>query len=266
MKVLVTGASGSVGGLVCQGLLEKGVETRVLIRDLNRAPQNQDITVFQGNLANAESCREAVTGVDVVFLLLTYDGDPGLARILKDVGVQKVVAVQDGTVYPIETALREIGIPLVMLYPVEFMKNAATYWCDSIRYECVARTPFPDAKGAPIHEADVADAALAVIMGDGHIGQSYCLTGPEVTTPRKRVGAISNAIGKSVRLEVQTEEEARSEYASWGFTPELIEFAITTSKNPEPYMYQVLSTVEDLTGHPARTFQEWAEDHREDFV
>ena len=55
-----------------------------------------------------------------------------------------------------------------MLYPVEFMKNTLIFWKESIQYEGVSKTPLPDAKGAQIHERDIADAAVVAISEAGH--------------------------------------------------------------------------------------------------
>lgn len=266
MKILVTGASGTVGSLVCKNLLTQNADVRVLVRNPRKFVFPAGVEVIQGDLSDADTCKGALAGVDIIFLLLTYDGDVRFIQYALEQGVKKIVAVQDGTVYPVETALRSSGIPYVMLHPVEFMKNALVYWQDSIRYEGVARTPFPDAKSAQIHEADIADVASIVIMGEGHEGKAYYMTGPEAITPRSRIEELSKAIGKPVKMVVQTEEEARMQYSEWGFTPELINYAIETSKNPEPYMYEVLPTVSKLTGHPARTFAQWAKEHAEDFI
>lgn len=65
---------------------------------------------------------------------------------------------------------------------------------------------------------------------------------------------------------IQTEEEARAEYASLGFSDALIDYAIESNKHPEPYMYTVLPTVLELTGHPARSFEQWAREHATDFI
>ncbi|MCI8558761.1 MAG: hypothetical protein HFI19_13570 [Lachnospiraceae bacterium] len=48
------------------------------------------------------------------------------------------------------------------------MKNTLIFWKESIQYEGVSKTPFPDAKGAQIHERDIADAAVVAISEAGH--------------------------------------------------------------------------------------------------
>ena len=266
MKVLVTGATGTVGGYLTKSLLKKGIEVSALVRNPSRGDLPGGVWKVPGDLSDASSFQDALKGIDCLFLLLRPDGDPTVIQYAKAAGVSKIIGVSDGTKYPTEDALYQSDIPWTMLFPLEFMKNALIFWKDSIRYELTAKTPFPDSKGAQIHERDIADAAAAVILQEGHIGKSYYLTGPEIITPRSRIEDISRAIGRPVTMIVQTEQEARTEYASWGFSPELIDYAIESTKNPDPYMYSVQPTVEQLTGHPARTFAQWAQEHAADFL
>ena len=47
----------------------------------------------------------------------------------------------------------------------------------------------------PVHERDVADAAVAALLQTGQQGQGYDLSDPELITRRDQVGAIATAIG-----------------------------------------------------------------------
>ena len=48
----------------------------------------------------------------------------------------------------------------------------------AIRAERVVRDPNPDGGWYPVHEWDVADAALAALLEDGHHGKAYDVNGP----------------------------------------------------------------------------------------
>lgn len=67
MKILVTGGGGFVGGYVVDLLLARGYE----VRSHGRSPQPdleaKGVDVIQGDLADYESVRRAVEGVDAVF-------------------------------------------------------------------------------------------------------------------------------------------------------------------------------------------------------
>jgi uncharacterized protein YbjT (DUF2867 family) len=51
-------------------------------------------------------------------------------------------------------------------------------WAPMIRAEGVVRVPYLNAATAPIAEEDISAAAVRVLLGDGHEGARYVLTGP----------------------------------------------------------------------------------------
>jgi uncharacterized protein YbjT (DUF2867 family) len=70
--------------------------------------------------------------------------------------------------------------------------------------------------GGPVHERDVADVAVAALSQEGHQAKAYDQSGPEPITRREQVEAIATAIGRPVRLEVVTPEQAREHYRRQG--------------------------------------------------
>jgi uncharacterized protein YbjT (DUF2867 family) len=69
MKVLVSGATGNVGGQVVNRLHQGGVEVRALARKPEAARFPAGVEVVAGDLTNPESIRAALKGVDKLFLL-----------------------------------------------------------------------------------------------------------------------------------------------------------------------------------------------------
>ncbi|MEU8672737.1 hypothetical protein AB0C71_38260 [Streptomyces anulatus] len=76
---------------------------------------------------------------------------------------------------------------------------------------------------------------------------------------------ISEAIGRPVRFEEVTLDQAIEQMKAAGYPPELVEAILPAQAdmldNPEP----VNDEVERITGTPARSFREWAVDHAADF-
>lgn len=266
MNFVITGATGTVGSILVKNLLHRREHITVLMRDPGKKDFPAPIKKVRGDLSRASTWKDCLKDIDGLFLLLTPDGDPAIVQYAQEANVKHIVALSDGTTYPTEEALYRSKLNWTMLFPVEFMKNTLIFWQASIRAQQIARTPFPDAKGALIHEADVAEVAEVVLRNAGHERKAYYLTGAEVSTPRLRIQAIAEAIHRPVQMVVQTEAEARAEYAGWGFSDALIDYAIESAKHPEPYMYTVLPTVFELTGHPARSFAQWAREHAADFM
>lgn len=105
-RVLVTGATGYIGGLLVPRLLVAGAQVRVLVRDqakLRRRAWREDVEVAQGDATSAEDLRAALTGVDVAYYLLhSMDGkgdfverDAALAETFAaaatEVGISRVI-------------------------------------------------------------------------------------------------------------------------------------------------------------------------------
>lgn len=69
-KVLVTGASGYLGGRLCHALLSHGYSVRAFVRptsDLTTLSQYQDIEFSYGDVTDYASLLRAVSGCQVVF-------------------------------------------------------------------------------------------------------------------------------------------------------------------------------------------------------
>jgi uncharacterized protein YbjT (DUF2867 family) len=73
MKVLVTGATGYVGGRLVPKLLEAGHSVRVIAREphrLDNVPWHNQVEIVKGDLLKSENVRDAVAGQDVVYYLV----------------------------------------------------------------------------------------------------------------------------------------------------------------------------------------------------
>ncbi|WP_431277513.1 SDR family oxidoreductase [Leifsonia poae] len=72
-QVLVTGATGYIGGRLVPRLLADGFTVRVLARSpqkLTDVPWAPDVEIVQGDLHDADSVRDAMRGIDIVYYLV----------------------------------------------------------------------------------------------------------------------------------------------------------------------------------------------------
>ncbi len=73
MKVLVTGATGYVGGRIVEPLLDKGHAVRVLVRDRARVQSrvwSERVEVVEGDLTRPESLSQALEGIEAAYYLV----------------------------------------------------------------------------------------------------------------------------------------------------------------------------------------------------
>ncbi|MDT7638937.1 MAG: hypothetical protein QOC83_3225, partial [Pseudonocardiales bacterium] len=127
------------------------------------------------------------------------------------------------------------------------------------------RAPYPGAAMNSIHEADIAAVATAALLDDKHAGAAYQLTGPASITQAEQVRAIAAATGREVRFEELTPERARAAMAQV-MPAEIADLMLGYLAGSVDTVAEVLPTVEQVTGRPARTYAEWAADHAADFT
>lgn len=73
MRVLVTGATGYIGGRLVPELLEKGYDVSVLVRDPRRLQGRRwarEVKILQGDLEKREDIEKAVEGIDAAYFLV----------------------------------------------------------------------------------------------------------------------------------------------------------------------------------------------------
>ncbi|MDP9849574.1 NAD(P)H-binding protein [Streptosporangium lutulentum] len=267
MTILVTGATGTVGRHVVGELVQAGRRVRALTRNPVRADLPAGVEVVAGDLTVTDSLVPALDGVTAVHLI-TFGGDDygslrngqEIVELAVKAGVRKVTVLGGWDEGTLEPAVRTCDLDWTFLQMTEFMANALQ-WAEAVRTEGTVREPFADATTAMVHEADIAAVAARALVEEGHAGKTYGLTGPERLSTRDKVRLIGEAIGREIRFVELTEEQAREKMAAEGQPEEMIEFLVNVFGNVPEEPNIVNSTVETVTGRPARTFAQWAAEH-----
>jgi uncharacterized protein YbjT (DUF2867 family) len=114
---------------------------------------------------------------------------------------------------------------------------------------------------AAIDPADIGAVAAAVLTESRERNVVCELSGPEALTPAQQVQIIGRALGRDLRFERLDDEPARTQMTADGTPPEMIDAFFRFYSAGEFDDAMVVGTVPELTGRPARTFEQWAQAH-----
>jgi uncharacterized protein YbjT (DUF2867 family) len=247
---------------------------RALVRDPGRFAPPAGVEAVAGDLGRPESLAAALAGVRGVFLLSGFPDMPGVLAEIRRAGVEQVVLLSSSAApggdlsnavarYHIlsEAAVRDAGIPWTFLQPNSFMTNTFQ-WLPQLRAGDVVRAPFPDVRVATIDPEDLGAVAAAALTTGGHEGRAYRLSGPESLLPADRVAVLAKVLGRALRFEGQSDTEARAEMTKTT-PPEYVDAFFSFFADGTLDESKVLSTVEEITGRPPRTFEQWVLRHIE---
>ena len=118
--------------------------------------------------------------------------------------------------------------------------------------------PTGNEKIAPIDPRDVAAVAVKVLTTPGHEGKIYSPTGPELLSYGEIVQKVSTLTGKPLEFVDVPEEKWREDMLSAGVPLPVVESLVCYfTEGVKAGRIQVTSTVADLLGRPAHTFDEW---------
>lgn len=274
MTVLVTGARGHVGRAVLDGLLTRGQRVRASSRD-PRTLNLDGVEKVSLDLENPDTIGDALDGVRALFTYTRPQGMDGFFKAARQAGVEQVVLLSSSAVIEpnadenpialvhraVEQALEDSGLAFTVLHPWAFATNALD-WAGEIRSSSTVSVPHPDAQLGAIHEGDIGNVAATVLVNRSHQGHSLSLTGPEPITFREQIAALADLLGRPLAVRELEPAEARERTP----IPPPVFDAILRAwarflDDPSP----VTDTVKTVTGAPARTFREWAADHRAEF-
>src|SRR2546426_5219836 len=99
----------------------------------------------------------------------------------------------------IERKIEKSGIPFTFLRPNGFMQNFVAAHASTIKNQGAFYAPARDSRISFIDVRDIAAVAAAVLVGAGHEGKAYGLSGPEAPTHAEIAEKFSRALGKPVR-------------------------------------------------------------------
>lgn len=282
--VLVTGATGNIGGQVVRMLIDAGEPVRALCRRQQQVDdlRARGVDAVLGDLSNRASLVAAMDGVDRLFLL-TFPGKSqrehgrNAVEAALAAGVRRVVHLSTADANPAsaipwasapaytDALLQATGIGWTLLRPAAFMQNVLES-APVIRRGLFPQTSRSGVTGW-IDTSDIAVVATRVLIDRGHEGATYVLTGPELLSVPDLAAQLTTVLGRRVRY---VHLPSRVFYAllrltgSDAFTADGLRHQfVDVLRHGQDEGAVFTETVRSLTGVAPRSFAEFAEAHRD---
>ena len=285
-RILLTGATGTVGRALTHRLIQDRVPVRLFVRTPEKAASYESATVeiVEGDLSDKASIERALEGVETLFLL-TNPGPEQVAlqrnavEAAQEAGVQHIVKVSALGAHPdarialgrwhseTEQHIRDTDLAYTFLQPHSFMQNLLAS-APLIQAQGQFYGVAGDARMSLVDARDVAAVAARVLEAPGdHVGETYVITGPEGITYAEAAEQLGEARGEPVTYVNVPPEAYRQGLVDAGLPTWLADDLtalgtyFATGKAAE-----VSPVVEDLTGAPGRSFRQFAHDYARAFA
>jgi uncharacterized protein YbjT (DUF2867 family) len=268
----VTGATGGLGGRVARRLADRGVAQRLVVRDPARAPELPGAEAVRAAYGDGEAMRRALDGADTLLLISASEAldrvrlHTGAVDAAVAAGVERIVYVSflacsaDATFtfardhWHTEEHVRGSGVRHTFLRDSLYLD----YFPIFAGGDGVIRGPAGDGRVAAVARDDIADVAVAVLLGDGHDGRTYDLTGPEAFSLHQAADALSRASGRTITYHAETLDEAYASRAGYGAPHwEVTGWVTTYAAIAAGELDVVGDAVATVAGHPPMDLDEF---------
>ncbi len=229
--IVVTGASGHVGGLVARELAARGEPIRLVVRDAARAPALDGAEVVEADYGDPESLARALHAGDRVFMVSMHQGPErrlALHRSFVDAaaraGVAHVVYLSFLTAGPdaafiharshgaTEQMLRDAGLPSTAIRNGMYADEMLG-WFDP---DGVARETGGDGRMSFSYRPELAKAIAVTLTEPDHEGKVYDVVTPPPVDLGELARIASEVTGRPYRYEPASHHEWEARWRALG--------------------------------------------------
>lgn len=277
MKILVTGATGKLGSKVVESLLKSVPASNLVVSVRNpekaQGLRKRGVEVRQGDFDRPETLDNAFKGIDRL-LIISADGDndtriqqhANAVQAAERAGVKFIAytslanATESKNLMApphvaTEAAIIKTGIPYSFLRNNWYLENEI----GSIQ-GALAGAPWVTSAGEGkvgwALQQDYADAAAAVLVGNGHENTVYELSGP-LLTQAELASALGNVLGKEITVQQVSDEQYAELMRGLGLTDFVIPIVVGIQESIRNGSLEVNSNdFEKVLGRPITSINE----------
>jgi len=298
--VLVTGVGGGIGGVgskVVALLRQHGQPVRAMVHhdgDSADALRALGVDVVVGDLTRPADVATALDSVQRMFFSMSLapsylEATTTVATVARAVGeLDALVAISQMTVSQMdalsmseshhqrmhwlsEQVLNWSGLPVVHIRPTLFLDNPlfTTVAARSIADSGTIRLPFGTGRTSPIVVDDIARVVATVLTEPGpYIGRALELTGRRSQDMNGVADEYARALGRPVSyVDIPPEAWAKQVLAAANLGPYVDEHLATVARLHRENRYdRMTTTVEEITGQPAESVEEFVTRHLDLFA
>lgn len=222
--ILVTGASGQLGGRVARLLSEQGHETRLMVRNPDRAPRLSGAQVVAGDYERPETLGAAFAGISRALIVSGHAEPMERAKLHRNAFMAAAEARVDHVVYTsfqgaspdskfpfardhhqTELYLQATGLPFTALRDNLYMDFIA----EMFNEDGILLGPAGQGKACWVSRDDVARCIVAALLDPDRFAGTHDVTGPEALSMSATARIVSEARGKELRYENENMEAGR---------------------------------------------------------
>ncbi|MBD8637094.1 NmrA family NAD(P)-binding protein [Stenotrophomonas sp. CFBP 13725] len=279
MSILVTGATGTVGALVVEGLAGAGADVKALVRTRGKRAFPAGVTEVVGDLTDVPSIRAALSSVRTLFLLNAVTPDEVTQALItlnlaQEAGVERIVylsVIHADTFtnvphftgkHTVERMIESLGIAATVLRPAYFMQNELMVQ-QTIQDHGVYPMPIGSAGVCMIDARDIAEIAVAELLRRDRApaaleALTLELVGPQAMTGASVAAAWSTALGREVAYAGDDVAAFEAQMASYAPSWLAYDMRLMLAGIQLHGMQAAEGSVERLQailGHPLRTYE-----------
>ena len=244
MRIVVTGASGKVGGEVARLLHgAPGIELRLVGRRVERLPELAEVERATASFADAAACRAAFDGADALLLVSAGEADDRLDQHRTAIEAAAGAGVGHVVYTSFLGASPTAGFTLARDHAAteDMLRGSGMGWTflrdsfyadvllDFAGPERVLRGPGGTGRCAFVARRDVAEVAARILRDPApYAGRTLDLTGPVAVTLAEAALALTRARGEQYEYVDETMAEARASRAPYGAPDWQVEAWIST--------------------------------------